>query len=252
VSRDRYRLSFERVAETYERGRPGYAHEGLAWLAERIGIGPGRRVLDLAAGTGKLTRQLLSLGAEVAAFEPGEEMRAVLQRVVPQAEALAGSAEAIPLPVASVDAVVVGQAFHWFRAEEALAEIHRVLRPGGALALLWNEWNDDDPLQRAIDALLSALRPERPADGPPPWALAVEASQLFGPTEERTFRHAYALDADRLVEWVSSTSMVAAAHTAVQERVEGQVRELAGRGPLELTIATLVVVTDRVESGRAS
>jgi ubiquinone/menaquinone biosynthesis C-methylase UbiE len=173
VSDDHYRLSFERVAETYERARPGYAPDALAWLAERIGIGPGRRVLDLAAGTGKLTRQLLAFGAEVAAVEPGREMRAVLERVVPQAEALAGSAEAIPLPGESVDAVTVAQAFHWFRAEEALVEIHRVLRPGGALGLLWNEWDEADPLQQAVDVLLSALRPHRAEDGPPPWAAAV-------------------------------------------------------------------------------
>lgn len=245
MSDDRYRLSFDRVAETYERSRPGYAPQALAWLAERIGIGPGRRVLDLAAGTGKLTRQLLALGAGVAAVEPGHEMRAVLERVVPQAEALAGSAEAIPLPDASVDAVTVGQAFHWFRTEPALAEIHRVLRPGGGLGLLWNEWDDNDPLQRAVDLLLSALRPGRREEGPPPWLAAVEASLLFGPVEERAFRHAFALDADRLVEWVSSTSAVAAAHAAVQERVEAEVRELAGHGPLELTISTLVFVTDR-------
>jgi len=245
VSDDRYRLSFDRVAETYERARPGYAPESLAWLAERVGIGPGRRVLDLAAGTGKLTRQLLALGADVAAVEPGHEMRAVLERVVPQAQALAGTAEAIPLPDESVDAVTVGQAFHWFRADPALTEIHRVLRPGGALGLLWNDWDDQDPLQRAVDVLLSALRPARTEEGPPPWVVAVAASPLFGPLEERAFRHSFTLDADRLVEWVASTSAVAAAHVAVQERVEAEVRELAGRGPLELTISTLVFVTDR-------
>ena len=248
MSEDRYRLSFDRVAETYERSRPGYAPEALLWLAERIGIGPGRRVLDLAAGTGKLTRQLLALGAEVAAVEPGDEMRAVLERVVPQAEALAGSAEAIPLPDESVDAVTVAQAFHWFRTNEALAEIHRVLRPGGSLGLLWNEWDEHDPLQRAVDGLISALRPQRRKDGPPSWIVAVEASPLFGALEERPFRHTYTLDAERLVEWVASTSPVAAAHAAVQERVEAEVRELAGHGPLEMTISTRVFVTDRCEA----
>ncbi len=106
-------------------------------------------MLDLAAGTGKLTRQLVALGANVIAVEPDAGMRATFARVVPGVEMLAGSAEAIPLADASVDAVFVGQAFHWFRAEAALAEMHRVLRPGGGFGLLWNTWHDDDPVLRA-------------------------------------------------------------------------------------------------------
>ena len=133
MSRDEFRLSFETVADAYERARPGYAPAAVEWIAERLPFG---RVLDLAAGTGKLTRQLVARGADVVAVEPGEEMRAVLARVVPGVEVLAGSAEAIPLPDESVDTVTVAQAFHWFRAEEALAEIHRVLRPGGLLLSL--------------------------------------------------------------------------------------------------------------------
>jgi hypothetical protein len=120
-----------------------------------------------------------------------------------------------------------------------------VLRPGGALGLLWNEWDDNDPIQRAVDVLLSALRPARKKEGQPAWAVALDASPQFGPLDERAFRHSFTLDADRLVEWVASTSAVAAAHAAVQERVEAEVRELAGRGPLELTISTLVFATDR-------
>ena len=170
MSEDVYRLSFGAVAEQYERARPTYADDALRWLAGRIGIGPGRRVLDLAAGTGKLTRQLVALGASVVAVEPGDAMRSLLERVVPEAESFAGSAEAIPLAGASVDAVTVGQAYHWFRAEEALAEMHRVLRPGGAVALLWNQWDEDDPLQRQIDALLE-----------PDGRRTLEASPLFGP-----------------------------------------------------------------------
>ena len=123
VSDDRYRYSFESVAELYERSRPAYAEDAVAWAAGRLGLGPGRRVLDLAAGTGKLTRQLLALGVDVVAVEPGDEMRGVLERVLPEVEVLAGRAEQIPLPDASVDAVAVGQAFHWFDPEPALAEM---------------------------------------------------------------------------------------------------------------------------------
>src|SRR6478672_11776732 len=125
VSDDRYRCSFDSVAEIYERTRPGYSDEALAFVAQRL---PLKRVLDLGAGTGKLTRQLVALGADVVAVEPGDAMRAVLERVVPEAQVLAGSAEEIPLPDASVDTVTAAQAFHWFRTDEALAEMYRVLR----------------------------------------------------------------------------------------------------------------------------
>jgi ubiquinone/menaquinone biosynthesis C-methylase UbiE len=247
VSEDLYRLSFEAVAEQYERARPTYADDALRWLVDRIGVGPGRRVLDLAAGTGKLTRQLVALGASVVAVEPGDAMRSLLERVVPEAEALAGSAEAIPLDDASVDAVTVGQAYHWFRPAEALAEMHRVLRPGGAVALLWNQWDEEDPLQREIDELIEPLRPpaaaqQEESDG----RRALETSPLFGPIDERLFRHSRALNADQLVEWVSSTSAVVKAPPAEQARVEARVRSLAGDGEVDLTLKTLVLVLDRV------
>ena len=139
---------FTAAAEVYERARPGYPDEAVAWVAERLGIGPGRDVLDLAAGTGKLTRQLVPLGACIVAVEPIDAMRAQLERVVPGVEAVAGTAEAIPLPDASVDAVTCAQAAHWFRADEAAREIRRVLRPGGGLALLWNVRDLDDRSRR--------------------------------------------------------------------------------------------------------
>src|SRR5579875_2800020 len=114
---DRYRLSFERVASDYERARPAYVEEAVDWALERLGARSGTRVLDLGAGTGKLARQLVSRGLDVVAVEPGDEMRAVLAAELPWVEALAGSAEAIPLEDGSVDAVLVGQAFHWFETE---------------------------------------------------------------------------------------------------------------------------------------
>jgi ubiquinone/menaquinone biosynthesis C-methylase UbiE len=127
--------SFGRTAEAYERGRPGYAEAAI----EALGLPPDAVVLDLAAGTGKLTRQLVRRFARVIAVEPLDGMRAVLERVVPEAEALAGSADAIPLPDGSVDAVFVGQAFHWFATDDVLREIARVLRPRGILAILFNQ-----------------------------------------------------------------------------------------------------------------
>ena len=242
MSDDRYRCSFDSVADVYERTRPTYADEALEFIARRL---PLRRVLDLGAGTGKLTRQLVALGADVVAVEPGDAMRAVLERAVPQAHALAGRAEAIPLPDASVDVVTAAQAFHWFRAEEALVEMHRVLRPGGGCALLWNRWDDDDPLLHELNGLIERLRPEG-THGGPTWEEALTASTLFGDPEERHFRHADRLDADTIVGRVASVSAVAAASPEEQARVEAQVRELVREPEVDFPMITGVVVADRV------
>jgi SAM-dependent methyltransferase len=242
VSRDRYRCSFDSVADTYECTRPVYAEEAVAFVAQRLPFG---RVLDLAAGTGKLTRQLVALGADVVAVEPGDAMRAVLERVVPEAEALAGNAEQIPLPDASVDAVTVGQAFHWFRTEEALAEMYRVLRPGGGYALLWNQWDDEDPLLHELNDLVESVRPAGTHGGPSSWQPTLVGSSLFRGHEERTFRHAERLDADTIVGRVVSVSAVAAGTPELRSRVEAAVRVLVREPEVDFPMITSVFVGDR-------
>lgn len=233
-----YGLTFGAVAEDYEHARPQYADEALAWLAGRLPVG---RVLDLAAGTGKLTRQLLALGATVVAVEPDAAMRATFERVVPGVEMLAGSAEAIPIADVSVDSVFVGQAFHWFRTEAALAEMHRVVRPGGGFGLLWNTWLDDDPVLGPIDELLAQIRPPEATRRRKRFE-----TDLFGPREQRSFRQVRAMTTDAIVAWVASTSAVFNAPAQQRAALLGQVRELAGRGQVEVTIGTDVVVADRV------
>jgi len=146
--------SFETVAVEYERWRPDYPEEALRWAAEALGLQPGARVLDLGAGTGKLTRGLVSLGFDVVAVEPGGPMLEQLRIAVPEAEALEGPAEAIPLPGEAVDASFAGQAFHWFDRERAVPELRRVIGPSGGLALLWNWWDERDPLQRELGKLI--------------------------------------------------------------------------------------------------
>ena len=137
--------AFGPAAADYERARPSYPPEAIDVLRTDAGIGPGRRVCDLAAGTGKLTRLLVATGADVVAVEPVPGMRAQLAEVLPEIDVFDGTAEALPLGDASVDAVTVAQAFHWFKFEPALAEIRRVLRPGGALAILFNQRDEREP-----------------------------------------------------------------------------------------------------------
>jgi ubiquinone/menaquinone biosynthesis C-methylase UbiE len=197
---------FERAVADYERARPGFPPEAIEHLRRELALGPGRVVLDLAAGTGKLTRQLVATGARVIAVEPLTGMRAALERAVPEAEALDGVAEAIPLPDGAVDAVTVAHAFHWFDREQAYREIHRVLRPGGALAVLGDMRDHQSPLQEGVTELLDTIRDHssinRGRD-------AEARAELFSDWEE--WRHPWAQEFDRelLRTRIRSVSFVA-------------------------------------------
>ena len=158
------------------------------------------QVLDLGAGTGKLTRALVALGHDVIAVEPSPEMIAQLRRALPGVEALEGVAERIPVPDGRFDVVTAGQAFHWFDPERALPEIARVLRPGGTLGLVWNLWNDASPVVARLNAVLP---PYVPSDEP----LALD--ERFGPLEEASFDWVRSYGRDELVDGVGTTSSVA-------------------------------------------
>jgi ubiquinone/menaquinone biosynthesis C-methylase UbiE len=239
--------SFELVADVYERARPEYPPAAVAWIVEELDLREGRTVLDLGAGTGKLTRALAQTGARVIAVEPGERMLAELQRVLPDVEALRGAAEAIPLADDSADAISVGQAFHWFRHDEAVPELHRVLRPDGAVALIWNSRDQERPLQQQVSALIKPfVPPDRPAVGHS--ARALEASPLFGPVERRTFPFAQQLDADGVVDRIASVSFVAAAPPEARAELERKLREVvaAQGGMVDFAYLTEVHVSRAV------
>jgi SAM-dependent methyltransferase len=218
--------SFELVADVYERARPGYPPEALAWIADRLDLREGRTVLDLGAGTGKLTRALLRTGARVIAVEPGDEMRARLEQAAPGAEALRGAAEEIPLPDGSVDAITVGQAFHWFRHDEAIPELHRVLRRGGGVGLVWNSRDPDNPLQQEIGELIAAFVPPGRPDAEE-WPRPLRESELFGPLEEQRFSFVQELDPDTLAERIASISFVAAAPPEARRELDRRLRQVA-------------------------
>jgi SAM-dependent methyltransferase len=231
---------FATSVEEYERGRPGYPREAVRFLTERLRLGPGTTVLDLAAGTGKLTRELARTGARVVAVEPLTAMREVLVARQPDVSALAGTAEEIPLPDGAVAAVTVGQAFHWFDGERALAEIHRVLRPAGRLGLIWNRRDDAQPLQARLTELVEPHRGSAPGHASRAWRRAFARTTLFTPLAERRFRHDHETDADGLAARVASISFVAALPPEERAHVLAQVRSLVEPG-------TPVVLRHRTE-----
>ena len=194
--------SFDRVAEAYERGRPGWPPEVLDLLP----VPDEATVLDLGAGTGKLTRRLAARYAHVIAVEPLDEMRAILTERVPQAEALPGAAEAIPLHDGAVDAVFIGQAFHWFANDVAVAEIARVLRSGGVLARMWNEAADPCPLPPEYDRRLTELHE---AMRPPPVPDDVFEGKPFGELHEGAVDHEHVSTRDEVLAFAASVSWIA-------------------------------------------
>jgi SAM-dependent methyltransferase len=198
---------FGRVAESYDRGRPGYPRAAVEWL-----VGPGgKSVLELGAGTGKLTRTLVELGHDVHATDPDEAMLDVLRRNLPDVRATVGSAEQIPAPDLSYDVVVAGQAFHWFDLDKALPEIARVLNPGGTLALAWNQRDESIPwvrkLGRIIEKSVESVDPSEP----------VLDSGLFEGVEHGRYSFWQPIDQHVVVDLVLSRSNIAVRSEAERE-----------------------------------
>lgn len=220
---------FEAGAEAYEVARPGYPDEAVAALARVLPLTASTRVCDLAAGTGKLTRRLVDAGADVVAVEPVPGMRAQLAQATPSATILDGTAEAIPLPDASVDAVTVAQAFHWFAAPEALAEIARVLRPGGGLAILWNERDERTAWVAEMSRLIRWHERTVSRYQHVDWAAVVAASGHFSPLAEEVVGWDQPMTRDLLADRVRSISYIAVMPPVERERLAAEVTGLVAR-----------------------
>ncbi|MFH8979569.1 class I SAM-dependent methyltransferase [Streptomyces varsoviensis] len=251
-----YASSFGAVAVEYAAHRPDYARAAVGWAVERA---PGRRVLDLGAGTGKLTAALAALDADVTAVEPDPAMLAELRRSLPAVRALAGSAESIPLPDASVDAVLAGNAMHWFDMAVAGPEIARVLAPGGILAGLWNVMDDGAEWVAEL-ARVGGKRVIGPRDTPASWRAATADMHLpktggtarFGSPEHAEFPHGQRRTADSLVATLATRAgvlvMPEPERAALLDRLRGFLasRPETARGEFTLPMLTGVVLLQQI------
>jgi SAM-dependent methyltransferase len=240
---------FAAGAASYVAGRPEYPPEIEAWLTDELGLHSGKTVLDLGAGTGKFSRSLLATGAKVIAVEPVPAMLDQLVRQYPEVEARSGSAEDIPLGDESVDAVVCAQSFHWFATPQALREIHRVLKSGGALGLVWNDRDNNVEWVAALTRIMKRFEGDVPRFHSQKWR-ALFPADGFGPLREKRFPNPHTGYPERvIVDRILSVSFMAALPPDEQERVRNELREviatspeLAGKVQVTFPYETLAVV----------
>jgi SAM-dependent methyltransferase len=238
---------FASVAGAYERGRPEYTPAVTDALAAELRLAPGARVLDLAAGTGKLTRALLAAGLDVVAVEPHGALREVLAGHIGAERVLDGRAEQIPLADATVAAVTVADAFHWFDHSAALAEIRRVLVPGGGLAVLASvpDWRGAS-WAHELGTLMFARRPEHPHFDGPPWQDAVRAAGGWSAPRELRVSAMQPITPAQIVDYVTSMSWVAAMDEAERAELLAHIDALvqAGETPAQMQVQVVIGLTE--------
>jgi len=233
---------FGSEAETYDRARPSYSAEAVAWLVENLGIRSGSRAADLAAGTGKFTKLLLPTGADVLPVEPVEGMWRVLRTTVPDLPITAATAEALPFAAASLDALTVAQAFHWFDADRAFAELARVLRPGGRVGIIWNVRDRADDWVNQVWSIMDRVEKRAPWRDHDKWSdTAFGERRGFGPLHSAEFRNEQQVTPDDVVDRIASVSHVVVLPDDQREAVLDEVRAIVDTHPdtagrTELTI----------------
>ena len=217
------------VGATYEKGRPEYTPDAVAYLLQRLGVAHGardKRVVDLAAGTGKFTRALVKAGVSPIAVEPVTHMRETLQQKTPGVEVVDGTAESMPFDDHSIDAVVAAQAFHWFDGPAALDEIHRVLKPLGGLGLVWNGQDRTIDWVDAIWREIDARRDDTPHAWTYKWKEAFTATDAFSPLISTAFRHNHATDRAGLIARATSISFIARGPQASRDELVHHVNKV--------------------------
>lgn len=222
---------YKTAADTYIKGRPDYPPQVSQWLSTSLDLDGHKTVIDLGAGTGKFTGRLVATGAQVIAVEPVAQMLEKLSAAWPDVLAVDGTATDLPLPDASVDAVVCAQAFHWFASAEALTEIARVLKPGGKLGLIWNLRDTQVSWVPKLDAIVNALEGDTPRYYTGVWRAAFP-HPAFGALKAERFHHEHSgSPEDVLFNRVRSTSFIAALPEAQRAQVDEQLRALIAAEP---------------------
>ena len=238
-------LGFERAVADYERGRPGFPDRAIAFLDDRLSLAPGRRLLELGAGTGKLTRLLAASGVRIIAVEPLAAMRQALSHNLPDVEVVDAVAEDLPLAEGSVDAAVAAQAFHWFDGERALAELARVLQPAAPIALVWNVRDESVPWIRELTELIEPYRGDTPSHRSLRWRAAFDASDAFVAPEVTSFPYLHSTTRGRIVARVLSISFIATLATEERQRVAAAVRRIVPTDEVVFAYRTDVWISRR-------
>jgi ubiquinone/menaquinone biosynthesis C-methylase UbiE len=222
---------FSSTTRLYEQIRPEYPQAAIDILVRELGIARGRTILDVGAGTGKLTRALVSTGATVIAVEPLAEMRERLAESVPLAVPFDGTAERMAIRDGSVHAIAVAQAFHWFDGDRALAEFHRVLAPGGRLGLIWNVRDRRTPWVDAFDTIVDRVDPDRPDHQTGKWRTAFDRTTLYDPLQQQDVPSEQVLTPAGLVDRARTVSSITVLPEPERDRVLDTVRALAATHP---------------------
>lgn len=219
------------AARGYERSRPSYPEGAIDRLVQELEVQRDGLVLDLGAGTGKLTRLLASTGARLVALDPVEAMRKACAELVPQALVTGGVAESLPFCDGSFDGVVAGQAFHWFDGPRALGEIHRTLKPSGRLGLIWNVRDESVDWVRRLTEIIDPYERTAPREKTHEWRAAFSMTDLFGTLNQRRFPYSQTLDVDGLVERFAAVSFIASLAEEERQEVLARIRDLTETHP---------------------
>jgi SAM-dependent methyltransferase len=240
---------FGTAASAYERGRHGYPAEAVDHLVSKLRLAPRALVVDVAAGTGKLTRALLPAGARVVAVEPVEGMRRKLVHEL-RVETVAATAEELPFRPAGIDAVTAGQAWHWFDGGRALEQVHRILRPNGGFGLIWNVRDESEDWVAKLTTIMEGHRAGTPTHRGDGWKRDFEDSDRFEPLQLKEFESVHVHTSHTLVDRVVSVSFIASLPENRRAQVRDDVLELcrshpalAGRREFELPYRTRVFTT---------